>query len=155
MGRMEKMGKMSGKSEVIAQSSHPVEILFIKPARTPWWAKGLTYAHVALRIGPLVYEQPLKGPAIVSRWEEWSAVFRPLRWQIDHVTPMEAGAGMAFAAGVGLGRKSQPIRTALYYLGLWPKPPWNCLTAVTTALLYFGETFAARSPDELLAELEA
>jgi len=136
------------------------------PGRTPWWAKRtqLTYSHICLSVDMVVWEQPMgqlrgvRGRAHDA--EVWAKSAFAVRRAFKAVavtlpvTPEQLQAMSDTAEGLKR-RRSQPLRTALRYLGLWPRPAWNCTSPVRAVFGALGVTLRGETPDDLIREVEA
>lgn len=137
---------------------HSVAVLALSPdpERTPWWARKLTYSHIVTVCGDVLWDQPIRGEGRAYDTLSWLAAaggnrrysvvrvetddFHPQRWR-------EAAKRIA-------GRKGQPVRTALRYLGLWPKPAWNCTSPVKELLGAYGIEVEGETPDDIIEALK-
>lgn len=123
------------------------------PKRTPWWARRarMGWTHVALQIGNRLWDQPFRGRGKCYMADAWLAEKRPHRpWLgIDMEVRFEY-TGRVFKALRRIERcKSQPIRSILRYLGLWPRPAWNCVSPIVEFLRASGSQIEANTPDDL------
>ena len=136
------------------------------PSKTPWWARKakLTYSHICLSLEDVVWEQGMgqlrgvRGRAL--RAGDWARSAFSTRRAFKAVaveftaTPQQMQAFRQAAQDIAK-RKSQPLRTVLRYLGLWPVPAWNCTSPVRVLFGALGHTLKGELPDDLIREIEA
>lgn len=161
------MGKRDRLSGLTPESTHPVFAFTIHcfgaaAGMTPWWAvrAGLTYTHMVIQVGDHIWDQPIRGHGKLYLAREWlsEALQYPRLWANFDIESLDGDndfdwVGMLRASDTMTKTKSQPLRTVLRHLHLWPRRAWNCTGPTILVLRNMGMEIKGETPDAIIREI--